>query len=68
MSGVMKTVLQTDSRCNPGADIKIKRNVSPLFLPPLVYLPVIAVLSLLLAFLHGLKAALKCSEIKVKYG
>ena len=40
-----------------GDDIKIKRIVSPFFLPLPLYLAFIAVLSLFLARLHGLKAA-----------
>ena len=77
MAGFMKAVLQI-SRPNreffsisettsKRDDIKIKRKVSPFFLPPLVYLPFIAVLSLFFALLYGLEAVLKCSEIKVKY-
>ena len=40
-----------------GDDIKVKRKVSPFFLLLPVYLPFIAILSLLFACLHGLKAA-----------
>ena len=47
-------------------DIKIKRIVSPFFLPLPLYLAFTAVLSLFLARLHGLKAAWKFSEIQVK--
>ena len=46
--------------------MKIKRIVSPFFLPFHLYLAFTAVLSLFLARLHGLKAALKFREIKVK--
>ena len=38
-------------------DLKIKRKVSPFFLPLPVYLPFIALLSLFCACLHGLEAA-----------
>ena len=47
-------------------DIKIKRKVSPFFLPLHVYLPFIAVLSLFFSRFLGLKKALRFSEIKVK--
>ena len=46
-------------------DIKIKREVSPFFLPLPSYLPFIALLSLFFARLHGLEKALRFSEIKV---
>ena len=49
-----------------GDDIKIKRIVSPFFLPLPLYLASTAVLSLFLARLHGLEVALKFREIKVK--
>ena len=47
-------------------DIKIKSTVSALFLPLPVYLPFIAVLSLLFARLQGPRKAFKFSEIKVQ--
>ena len=47
-------------------DIKIKRIVSPFFLPLLLYLAFTAVLSLFLARFHGLEVALGFREIKVK--
>ena len=50
-----------------GDDIKTERKVS-LFFSPLVYLPCIAVLSLFFISLHGLEAAFRNCEIKVKYG
>ena len=40
-----------------GEDIKIKMKVSPFVLPPLIYLPFIAFLSLFFFCLHGLEAA-----------
>ena len=46
-------------------DIKIKRIVSPFFLPLPLYLAFTAVLSLFLARFDGLEAALKFREIKV---
>ena len=54
MSGLMKTVLNSRSnraffflsRDSKGDDVEIESKVSPFFLPPLVYLPSIAVLSL----------------------
>ena len=49
-----------------GDDIKIKRIVSPFFFPLPLYLAFTAVLSLFLARLHGLKAALKFCEIHLK--
>ena len=49
-----------------GDDIKIKRIVSPFFLPLPLYLAFTAVLSLFLARFHGLEVALKFREIKVK--
>ena len=80
MSGFMKTRLKDEYRyytkralffspetISKGDDIKIKRIVSPFFLPLPLYLAFTAVLSLLFARLHGLKAArLKFREIKVK--
>ena len=59
LSGFMKTVFKGDH-------IKFKRKVS-LFFSPLVYLPRIAVLSLFFLSLHGLEAAFRDCEIKVKY-
>ena len=50
-----------------GDDIKMKRKVCPFFLPQLIYLPFIAVLFSNFLLLHGLKVALRSSEIKVKY-
>ena len=49
-----------------GDDIKIKRIVSPFFLPLPLYLAFTAVLSLFLARLHGLEVALEFRELKVK--
>ena len=59
MSGFMKKVLKN---CNPETiskvdDIKIKSKVSAFFLPLPVYLPFIALLSLVSARLLGLKKA-----------
>ena len=51
-----------------GDDIKMKRKVRPFFLSQLIYLPFIAVLFSNFLLLHGLKVALRSSEIKVKYG
>ena len=68
MSGFMKTVLK-ELKSRPKRpfffspdtiqvdDIKIKRKVSPFFLPQSVYLPFIALLSLYFARLLGLKKA-----------
>ena len=47
-------------------DIKTKSKVSAFFIPLPVYLPFIALLSLLFARLQGLKKALKFSKIKVR--
>ena len=47
-------------------DIKIKSKVTAFFLPLPVYLPFIALLSLLFSRLQGLKKALNFSEIKVQ--
>ena len=47
-----------------GDDIKIKRIVSPFFLPLPVYLAFIAVLSLFFARFHGLKAQRPKSLVK----
>ena len=47
-------------------DIKIKRIVSPFFLPLPVYLAFTAALSLFLARFHGLEVALEFRELKVK--
>ena len=74
MSGFMKTVWTNSTRALSGRfflarkvdDIKIKGKVSVFFLPLPVYLPFIALLSLLFARLQGLKKALKFSEIKVQ--
>ena len=49
-----------------GDDIKIKRIVKPFFLPLPLYRAFTALLSLFLCPFHGLKAALKLSEIQVK--
>ena len=49
-----------------GDDIKIKRVVSPFFLPLPLYLAFTAVLSLFLARFHGLEVALELRELKVK--
>ena len=64
MSGFMKTVLMNSSCALSGrffprqdGDMKIKRKISPFSLPPPVYLPFMAVLSLFFARLHGLEAA-----------
>ena len=54
-----------------GDDMKIKKKVSPYSLFSLVYLSFIAVLFCdfyIFLLLHGLKTALRSSEIKVKYG
>ena len=47
-------------------DIKMKSKVSAFFLPLPLYLPFIALLSLLFAYLQDLKKALNFSEIKVQ--
>ena len=47
-------------------DIKTKNKVSAFFIPLPIYLPFIALLSLLFARLQALKKALKLSEIKVQ--
>ena len=60
--------LAVEVRCiSKGDDIKIKRKVSPFFLSPLAGLPFIAILSKFFSF-HMLKAAIRSSEIKMKYG
>ena len=64
----MKTVLENSCPNWVLSDnIKIKRKVS-LFPPSLVRLLFIADLSLFFCFLHGLGAAFRSFEIKVKYG
>ena len=69
MSGFMKTVRKNSTSALSGRffldDIKIKSKVSAFFLPLPVYLPFIALLSLLFAHLQGLKKALKFIETKV---
>ena len=68
MSGFMKTVWKISTRTLSGRfflartnskvdDIKIKSKVSAFFLPLPLYLPFIALLSLLFARLQGLKKA-----------
>ena len=68
MSGFMKTVWKMSTRTLSGRfflartnskvdDIKIKSKVSAFFLPLPLYLPFIALLSLLFARLQGLKKA-----------
>ena len=67
MSGFLKTVWKNSTRATRAlSDIKIKSKVSAFLLHLLVYLPLIALLSLLFARLQGLKKALKFSEIKVQ--
>ena len=68
LSGFMKTVLENSCPNWVLIDnIKIKRKVS-LFPPSLVRLLFIADLSLFFCLLHGLEAAFRSFEIKVKYG
>ena len=59
-------VFSSPETISKGDDIKIKRNVSPFFLLPPVYLPFIAVLSLFFARFHGWEVALELREIQVK--
>ena len=76
MSGFMKTRLKHCYRSlsgrhfflaiSKGDDIKIKRTVSPFFLPLRLYLALTAVLSLFIARFHGLEEALEFIELKVK--
>ena len=60
----MKTALKNSTRAPSGRfflakvdDIKIKRKLSPFFLPLAVYLPFLALLSLFFARLRGLEKA-----------
>ena len=58
MSGFLKTVWKNSTRATRAlSDIKIKSKVSAFFLHLLVYLPLIALLSLLFARLQGINKA-----------
>ena len=63
---ISRTILSGRFFLAKGDDIKIKRIVSPFFLPLPLYLAFTAVLSLFLARFHGLEVALEFREVKVK--